>query len=1162
MKRKNARMLAGVLTAALAVNSFGLVKPGTEAVQAAARSAIDTKEFSSPSKTYQPGVRWWWSGGAVEKAELIRELEYMADQNIGYVEINPFGKIDVSEEDKGNLSSVYTDHFYDLLDTAVTKAEELGITVDLNMGSGWNANSQYVKLEDSMGNMALGRMTLTSDNMTGTLDVPAVEKSNFYYGAAQKGDWDNSNVKLQGVLVAELTGEEGEEYKEKTSFMTGITSAYNEFTTSDGTSTSKKYACQKEIDLDNSVYIDAKDLKDGKVDLSSAGIQVNAGREYEVISLYFVPSGAKGIDSATDWYVVDHLDKDKAAQYINDWLGDEAIEKILASHDNIRAVFNDSYEFYSDVYYTDGLYDLAQDSENNGIGYDFTKYLPTVYKEYSAAPFYMGLGTSDTFLTYTMDAGEKSRITYDYNTLIGEKFAEGMEGFQMAANDKDLLYRQEAYNPPIDTLASAKFVDIPEAEQGNELSLIRVSSGAHLYGKNLITCEQYTLGCTPFKNTLEQVKIGYDNMATSGVNNFFYHGFSYHYGVGTDTYGENGWSPMAGTGINVTEMNTLSPYFVDMNLYAARVNYMMQQGNASKDVALYMPFNGSITETDGVKAMNYNGIAWDAINDDSILADETTYSNGKISVNGGNMEYDAILVESTTLPVATMEKLKSLAAKGANIIFYKQMPSAQPGFADGNYKTEDAKVAAISKEMTGMKSVALAEDMDTLESSLNAATAPKVTYDRNENVRFARRTLSDGGELVYIRNISSEENTITIKADSKYKNFYWLDQNDGKIYPANAENGTITFKMDAGTDTYSNKYSVALALLCEPAKVELKASALTDGAPSSIDEVATAESLELSMDSLTVTADNLDGVIGGEEETVVYTENVLGKWNDEYFHGGALQTVVSDGIYKTSYDLPVGQQADKAVLKLNGVYTAATVTVNGKEAGKLMYAPYELDITSMLEEGTNDIEIAVTPRKMNRYYNITDGQYSSKDLIDTGMEGPVVLGITKSLSPAGEALKEADEKLEAAKKELEEAKKQQAEALAAAKAEADKAVKEAQAKVAAAQAAQKKAEAALEKVKFENTKITIKSAKSSKKKQAKITWKKVSGAEGYVIQYSAKSNFKGANKVTVKKGTTTARTLKKMKSGKKYFFRVRAYKTVDGKKVYTNYSGKKSVRVK
>ena len=348
---------------------------------------------------------------------------------------------------------------------------------------------------------------------------------------------------------------------------------------------------------------------------------------------------------------------------------------------------------------------------------------------------------------------------------------------------------------------------------------------------------------------------------------------------------------------------------------------------------------------------------------------------------------------------------------------------------------------------------------------------------------------------------------------------------------------------------------MALALLCEPAGVEIKASAITDGVPASIDEVETEEKAELTVNSLTITADNLDGVIGGEEKTVTLTENVLGKWNDESFHDGMLQTVAADGIYKTSYELPVGEQADKAVLKLNNVYTAASVKVNGKDAGNLMYAPYELDITSLLTEGTNDIEITVTPRKMNRYYNITDGQYSSKELIDTGMEGPVVLGITKSLTKAGKELAEANAKLEAAKKELEKARKDQESALAAAKAEAEKAVEEAKAKVAAA-------EAKLAKVQFANKKTTIKAVKNSKKKQVKVSWKKVSGADGYVVQYASNSKLKGAKKVTVKKGTTIAKTTKRLKSGKKYNFRVRAYKTIDGKKVYAKYSGKKSVRVK
>ncbi|HCT92469.1 MAG TPA: hypothetical protein DF613_13995 [Lachnospiraceae bacterium] len=120
------------------------------------------------------------------------------------------------------------------------------------------------------------------------------------------------------------------------------------------------------------------------------------------------------------------------------------------------------------------------------------------------------------------------------------------------------------------------------------------------------------------------------------------------------------------------------------------------------------------------------------------------------------------------------------------------------------------------------------------------------------------------------------------------------------------------------------------------------------------------------------------------------TENILGKWNDPGFHGGALQKVAAGGIYNTSYKLISKAPLQKAVLKLNNVYTAAAIKVNGKEAGKVMYQPYTLDITSYLNEGENAIEITVTPRKMNRYYNTPNGQYSSEELIDTGMEGPAV----------------------------------------------------------------------------------------------------------------------------------------------------------------------------
>ena len=59
-----------------------------------------------------------------------------------------------------------------------------------------------------------------------------------------------------------------------------------------------------------------------------------------------------------------------------------------------------------------------------------------------------------------------------------------------------------------------------------------------------------------------------------------------------------------------------------------------------------------------------------------------------------------------------------------------------------------------------------------------------------------------------------------------------------------------------------------------------------------------------------------------------------------------------------------------------------------------------------------------------------------------------------------------------------------------------------------------------------------------------------------------KSNFAGKKSMTIKKDTTISKTVKKLKNGKKYYFRVRAYKTIGGKKVYTGYSNKKSIKIR
>ena len=91
-------------------------------------------------------------------------------------------------------------------------------------------------------------------------------------------------------------------------------------------------------------------------------------------------------------------------------------------------------------------------------------------------------------------------------------------------------------------------------------------------------------------------------------------------------------------------------------------------------------------------------------------------------------------------------------------------------------------------------------------------------------------------------------------------------------------------------------------------------------------------------------------------------------------------------------------------------------------------------------------------------------------------------------------------------------------------------------------------------------KTVVKKVKALGKKKIKITVKKSSEqVSGYEVILSTKKNFKKAKKITTKKNVVT---VKKLKAGKKYFVKVRAFKKVGNKKIYGNYSTVKKVIVK
>ena len=90
----------------------------------------------------------------------------------------------------------------------------------------------------------------------------------------------------------------------------------------------------------------------------------------------------------------------------------------------------------------------------------------------------------------------------------------------------------------------------------------------------------------------------------------------------------------------------------------------------------------------------------------------------------------------------------------------------------------------------------------------------------------------------------------------------------------------------------------------------------------------------------------------------------------------------------------------------------------------------------------------------------------------------------------------------------------------------------------------------------------LNSAKSTSKKKIKASWSKVKGASGYQVMWSTYKNFSKNYKTKSVKAKYSSKTVTTAQSKKTYYVRVRAYKTISGKKVYSQWSNTKKVKTK
>ena len=117
---------------------FGILLLSSLLLPTAARAEEWGARFADPPAEYGMGVHWWWFGPAVTRPEVERELKVMHRAGIASVLIYPVYPISPDDPAHGIRNLRYlSPEFLDVLGHAVRYARQLGMTVEIVIGTGW-----------------------------------------------------------------------------------------------------------------------------------------------------------------------------------------------------------------------------------------------------------------------------------------------------------------------------------------------------------------------------------------------------------------------------------------------------------------------------------------------------------------------------------------------------------------------------------------------------------------------------------------------------------------------------------------------------------------------------------------------------------------------------------------------------------------------------------------------------------------------------------------------------------------------------------------------------------------------------------------------------------------------------------------------------------------
>jgi hypothetical protein len=912
--------------------------------------------FLNPALKYHPYVRWWWNGDKVEAKELVRELRLLKDAGIGGVEINPVEFPTRFEgDDLGRPSLKWlSDEWIDMLKVVFDEARSLGMTCDLIVGSGWPFGAEYLEGEQRA-----------------QIVVTGVKKL--------KGPLDYEISKFE--IFREADPAISSPFPGRTMELLSLNLVPDPLTNTD-----------QIIDLNS--FLDNEVIK----------ISVPTGKYalYALVKINGFMQVINGAPGATG-PVLNHYNKTFVKQFLNRM--SDAIEKRtgpLSGH--IRSLFTDSMELEG----SNWTFDMLEEFKKRR-GYDLSLYLPFILFKTGAmgnvTDFKYGISMSPDITDMTC------RMRYDFELtkaeLLEERFITTFVEWCKGLNVKS---RAQAYGRSFFPLESSFYYDIPESEswtmnwlrhmvgeempeddyrRGRAYTMINkyVSSAANLTGKRIVSCEEMTDTYTVFNTTPENLKIGGDQSAITGVTHSIFHGFNYS----PPEAPYPGWIRYGGY---YNENNTWWPYFHLYNEYKGRLSALLQNVTMFTDIAILPPnddmwsnIGAQMEPFPSITNVEYFTLVWEAINKNGNGCDyvsQRVISDAEMRkgvMHYGPKNYHTLfLVRIESLNVRTAEKLYEFIASGGRIFCIETFPVRSLGW--NNFETRDNEVRGLIEKMKSFpdRFILLKKpDMDFIGWYRNIQKKYGIDpYIKFENpdpyVMQNRYQADDGSEIFYIihSHIHNSHST-KISFDNEI-----IRNKQGWIW--NPEDGN-RYRI-----TLDNNFSLTLDM----------------GPAESFLFVFNRQKRGPDWKPLPTEGTSANTLLNGWslEFRHCHDESIKAVKTDVLMDVKEMPDFVNFAgtiIYR-NYIVITGSKP--SYLNLGKVYGISELKINGNDCGVRWYGRRIFPVADMLVQGTNMIEIIITTTMGNYMKSLTDNpiaQYWTNEknkiqpLQSMGLIGPVTI---------------------------------------------------------------------------------------------------------------------------------------------------------------------------